>query len=98
MGHTLPSTTQLAFELISELKPMYDVLRRQDQVILDSFFEAILQHRVAIAHAENVLPMEIVPLLILLEERKRIGRIHNELYAQMQELEKKIRQLSPSED
>lgn len=97
MGRTLPSATQLAYELMAELKPLYDVLRRQDQLILDSFFETILQHRVAIAHAENLLPMETGHFLISLEERKRNNRIHNELYQLIEALDKKLKLLLPPE-
>jgi len=90
MGHTLPSTTQLAFDTIAELKPFYEALRRQDQLILDKFFEAILQHRMAIANAASLLPMEIMPFVILLEERKRVNRVHDEIYRILQELDKKL--------
>ena len=93
MGHTLPSTTQIAFEQIAELRPLYDALRRSDQLILDKFFEAILQHRAAIGNAANLLPMEIMPFVILLEERKRNERIQNELYALIEGLEKRLDQL-----
>ncbi len=94
MGHTLPSTTQIVFEQIAELKPLYDALRRSDQLILDKFFEAILQHRAAIGNAANLLPMEIMPFVILLEERKRNNQIQNELYALIEVLEKRLDQLS----
>ncbi len=94
MGHTLPSTTQIAFEQIAELKPLYDALRRSDQLILDKFFEAILQHRAAIGNAANLLPMEIMPFVILLEERKRNNQIQNDLYVLIEGLEKRLDQLS----
>ena len=93
MGRTLPSTTQIAFDLIAELKPFYGALRRSDQLILDKFFEAILQHRAAISNAANLLPMELMPFVILLEERKRISQVHNELYMLIEQLENKLRLL-----
>jgi hypothetical protein len=89
MGRTLPSTTQIAFDLIAELKPFYEALRRTDQLILDRFFEAILQHRTAISNAADLLPMEVMPFVILLEEHKRNSQIHNELYVLIEELEKR---------
>jgi hypothetical protein len=83
MGRTLPSTTQLAFDLIAELKSFYSALRRRDQLILDQFFEDVLQHRAAISNAASLLPMELMPLTILLEEHKRINyrleKIENKL-------------------
>jgi hypothetical protein len=98
MGRTLPSTTQAAFDQIAELKPFYEVLRRTDQLILDAFFESILQHRVAISNAANLLPMEVMPFVILLEEHKRNNKVYSELYDLIQQLENKLKPLLPSED
>ena len=95
MGHTLPSITQIIFDQIAELKPFYDVLRRADQLILDSFFEAILQHRTAIGNAASLLPMEVLPFAILLEEHKRFTQLHTELLILIQDLEGKLKLLSP---
>ena len=98
MGRTLPSTTQAAFDQIAELKPFYEALRRTDQLILDAFFESILQHRVAISNAANLLPMEVMPFVILLEEHKRNNKVYSELYDLIQQLENKLKPLLPSED
>jgi hypothetical protein len=98
MGRTLPSTTQLAFDQIAELKPFYEALRRSDQLILDTFFEAVLQHRAAIGNAANLLPIEIMPFAILLEEHKRNHHILEELYGLIEGLENKFKQLLPPED
>jgi hypothetical protein len=98
MGRTLPSTTQLAFEQIAELKPFYEALRRADQLILDRFFESILQHRAAISYAANLLPMEVMPFVILLEEHKRNTQVYNELYVLIEEIQNKIKFLLPPTD
>ena len=98
MGRTLPSTTQLAFDQIAELKPFYEALRRSDQLILDKFFEAILQHRAAIGNAVNLLPIEIMPFAILLEEHKRNRHILEELCVLIEGLENKFKLLLPPED
>jgi hypothetical protein len=98
MGRTLPSTTQLAFEQIAELKPFYEALRRTDQLILDRFFESILQHRAAISHAANLLPMEVMPFAILLEEHKRNSQVYNELHVLIEEIQSKIKLLPSHED
>src|SRR5512145_204397 len=98
MGRTLPSTTQIAFDQIAELKPFYEALRRADQLILDKFFESILQHRAAIGHAVNLLPMEVMPFVILLEEHKRNSQIYNELHVLIEEIENKLRLLLPPEN
>ena len=93
MGRSLPSATQLAFDEFAELRPLYGALRRNDQLILDKFFEQVLQHRAAIANATSLLPLEIMPLVILLEERKRSNRMYDELYSQIERLERKLRLL-----
>jgi len=98
MGRTLPSTTQIAFDLIAELKPFYGALRLSDQLILDKLFEAIMQHRAAISNAANLLPMEIMPFVILLEERKSLNQIRNELLGLIEELENKFNLLSSQEE
>lgn len=98
MGRTLPSTTQLTFDLIAELKPFYESLRRSDQLILDKFFETALQYRAALSHAASLLPMEVMPFVILLEEHKRNSRVYNELYILIEEIEHKIKPLLPPTD
>jgi hypothetical protein len=98
MGRTLPSTTQLAFGLIAELKPFYGALRRSDQLILDTFFESALQHRAAIGNAADLLPMEVMPFVILLEEHKKSRQIHNEIYILIQEIENRLSLLLPPSD
>lgn len=98
MGRTLPSTTQIAFDLIAELKPFYETLRRADQLILDRFFEGALQHRAAISNAANLLPMEVMPFVILLEEHKRINHILIEIYSQLEEQDKRLTFLLPPEE
>ena len=96
MGRTLPSTTQLAFDLIAELKPFYGALRRSDQLILDRFFEAVLQHRAALGNAAHLLPMQVMPFLILLEEHKRNRQVYNEIHGLIEEIEKKLKLLLTS--
>jgi hypothetical protein len=95
MGRTLPSTTQIIFGLIAELQPFYLALRRSDQLILDKFFEAALQHRVPLGNATNLLPMEVLPFVILLEERKRLDKLLAELMADFEELKNKVNLLLP---
>ena len=93
MGRTLPSTTQLAFELIAELKPFYGALRRSDQLILDTFFEAVLQHRAALGNTAHLLPIEVMPFIILLEEHKRNKQVYNEIYGLIEKIEDRLKLL-----
>lgn len=98
MGRTLPSTTQIAFDLIAELKPFYGALRLSDQLILDKFFEAILQHRAAISNAASLLPMELMPFVILLEEHKKNHHILEKIHVSIEEIESKLKLLLPFTD
>jgi hypothetical protein len=97
MGRTLPSATQLILDEFAELKPLYGALRRSDQLIFDKFFEAVSQHRAAIDNARNLLPMELIPFAILLEERKRSNHLFIELARRVEELEKKLELLPPEQ-
>jgi hypothetical protein len=98
MGRTLPSATQLILEEFAELKPLYGALRRSDQLIFDKFFEAISQHRAAIDNARNLLPMELIPLAILLEERKRNNQMFIELCRRVEALENQNERSLPPEE
>src|SRR5689334_2346463 len=95
MGRTIPSITQTVYMMIAQLKPLYGALPRSDQRILDQFFEDVLQQRVPIGHTASLLPMSVLPFVILLEERKRLDRVHAELKAYLEELDKTLDQLSP---
>ena len=98
MGHTLPSATQLLFNQIDELEPFYYATRRGDQLILDGFFEDLLQHRAAIANSASLLPIQVMPFVILLEERKRNNIIQISFHNRIEEIEKKIFKLFPLEE
>jgi hypothetical protein len=93
MGRTLPSATQIVFGICSDYEPLYYATPRADQLILDKFFEGVKQHRAAIDNAKSLLPAEMIPVVILLEERKRNNLVFNELYRLIEKLEKNIEEL-----
>jgi hypothetical protein len=93
MGRTLPSATQIIFEQIAELKGFYGILRCSDQLILDRFFEAMLEHRVPISDAANLLPMEVMIIAIPLEQRKRIDSLCEEFRSRIEESGKRLNKL-----
>jgi hypothetical protein len=95
MGRTLPTYTLMVFKAISELEPFYVALRRSDQLILDKFFEAVLNHRAELSNADSLLPIEMLPFVILLEERKKWDKLDAELLAEVKELENKVNRLFP---
>ncbi len=93
MGRSILPVTQLVFEQIREVKPLYGALRRGDQLTLDGIFDSVYQHRAAIANAANLLPLEAMLMLMLMEERKRNNHIRNEIYGELRELREQIETL-----
>jgi hypothetical protein len=89
MGRTLPPASQLILQQIDEIKPLYEALRRSDQLILDHIFEEISPHRAAIANAANLLPLESMLLLAVLEQHKTFTRTVAELYRELDILKSK---------
>jgi hypothetical protein len=79
MGRSLPPASQLILNQVAELKPIYEALRRSDQLALDEIFDLVQQHRAALANAANLLPLEALLVLVLLEEHKRTTRLLAEL-------------------
>ncbi len=87
MGRTLPPASQLILQQVDEIKPLYEALRRSDQLILDGIFEEIGPHRAAISNAANLLPLEAMLLLALLEQHKKFFHKIDELRGELQRLQ-----------
>ena len=97
MGRNLLSTTGLAHKLIADLKPLSDMLHPNERRIVENFFDTILQQRVAIAEATDLLPLEAALVILLVEERRRANNEESELYKQIQELRHEIERLKPEQ-
>lgn len=93
MGRNNLSTTQLAHKLIANLKPLSEMLPPNERRIVEKFFETILQQRVAIAEAADLLPLEAALVILLAEERRRNNYENGEIYQQIQELRGEIERL-----
>ena len=93
MGRNLLSTTGLAQKIVSDLKPLSEMLPPNERRIVEHFFEAILQQRVAIANATDLLPLEAALVILLMEERKTNRHEQNELYRQLQEMKHEIEEI-----
>ncbi len=93
MGRNLLSTTGLAQKIVSDLKPLSEMLPPNERRIVEHFFEAILQQRVAIANATDLLPLEAALVILLMEERKTNRHEQNELYIQLQEMKHEIEEI-----
>src|SRR5215213_7526447 len=93
MGRTLPSITQTVLGQIEDLKTFSLALRHSDQRVFEKFFEVILEHRVPIGNATSLLPMQVLPLAILLEERKRVEELLDEIRNSIEELNRNLNNL-----
>ena len=93
MGRNLLSTTALAHKLIAELKPLSEMLPPNERRIVEKFFDTILQQRVAIAEATDLLPLEAALVILLADERRKNNLETDEIYRQMQQLKDEIERL-----
>ena len=98
MGRNTLSTTGLAHKLIADLKPLSEMLTPNERRVVEKFCEIILQQRVAIANATDLLPLEAALVVLLVEERRRNDAerevLYQELHGQIQELQSEIRMLT----
>ena len=93
MGRNLLSVTGLAHKLIADLKPLSEMLAPNERRIVENFFEIILQQRVAIAEATELMPLQAALVILLAEERRRNNLENIELYKQIDELRKQVQEL-----
>ena len=90
MGRNTLSTTALAHKLIADLRPLSEMLPPNERRIVEKFFDVILQQRVAISEATDLLPLEAALVVLLVEERRRNDFENEEIY---QELQRQIQEL-----
>jgi hypothetical protein len=79
MGRTLPTISQTFLEEQKSFSNFRRALRRADQHVLDELFAAARKHLAAAAYAANALPMETFLLAMLLEQRKELHRLQEQL-------------------
>lgn len=87
------SSTELAHKVIAELKPLADMLSPKDQRIIKRFSEYILQNRVSISNATNLLPLEAALVILQVEEHDNNNYEFSDLRNQIQELRHEITEL-----
>src|SRR5689334_4315790 len=90
MGKTVPAVTQMIFETVAETKPLYAGLEPADQRSLDGMFKLVIQHKLAIAHAKALLPIEVLCILMLLELYKFFKKLFHAQYAEIKRLRKAL--------
>src|SRR5512147_948694 len=93
MGRNLLSTTALAQKLIAELKPLSEMLPPNERRIVEKFFDTILQQRVAIAEATDLLPLEAALIILLADERRKTNLELDEVYLQLQQMRHEIERM-----
>lgn len=92
------STTELAYKLIADLKPLMEMLSLSDRRVIQKFCDHILQQRVPIANVTDLLPLEVALVIIQLEEHKKNNHEFVELYNQLQELRDEIEKLKSAHE
>ena len=93
MGRHTLSTTALAHQIISHLKPLSEMLPLNERLIVEKFFDTILQQRVAISEATDLLPLEAALVILLAEERRRSNQEIDAVYRELQKLKDEIERL-----
>ncbi len=86
MGRNLPSASMLVYDLVTELIHVGEMLPPQDRYTLKQFADYALNNRAAIANAGSLQPLEVMLLLVLLEEHKRLEHINYELRIEIERL------------
>lgn len=86
MGRDFLSATELVHQIIADLKPLTEMLPRQDRLIFAKFTETALNSQAAILNRESLLSLEATLLILLLEEHKRTQQLYGELCAEIERL------------
>src|SRR3972149_7035374 len=90
MGKTTESVTQLIFDTVDDMRPLYVGLPAADQRRLDKLFKRVIKHKVAIANAKSLLPFEAMCALMLLEVYKENNEIQHAQYEEIKRLRKAL--------
>ena len=93
MGRNTLSTKALAQKLIADLKPLSEMLPLNERLIVEKFFDTILQQRVAISEATDLLPLEAALVILLADERRRNNQEIDAVYRELQKLKDEIERL-----
>jgi len=79
MGRTLSTSTQLIAQEVSAWSAFRRALRREDQEILDSLFQAAKYHVAAGSYASKASPFEAMMVAMLIEAYKSNTRLEKRL-------------------
>ena len=97
MGRNSLSATQLAHKLIASLQPIAEMLPPNYRRIMDKYSEYVLKHRVVIHNVTDHLPILAALIIVQLERDAQQAHEFNELYRQLEELRREIKQNTPIE-
>ncbi len=87
MGRTLPSAMQVFDGERARWGKFRRALRREDQAVFDELFLAARRHVASFAYQSHPYPLESVLLAMLLEERKAVRILAQELREMKENLE-----------
>jgi hypothetical protein len=79
MGRTLPSAMQVFDGEVARWNKFRRALRREDQSVFDELFLAARRHVASMSYQSHPYPLESVLLAMLLEERKAVKVLAQEL-------------------
>jgi hypothetical protein len=88
MGRTTPSITQVFHEEQAAFSVFRRALPPSDQRVLDDLFRYAQLHLAEAAYAAAPIPMDVFFVSMLLEERKEVIRLRNNIEDLSQKLEK----------
>ncbi len=88
MGRTLATFTQLIEEEVASWRVFRRALRREDQAVLDSLFEAVKYHVAAGSYASKTRPFEAMLVAMLIESGKKTALLEQRVLKLEQDPEK----------
>ena len=86
MGRNFSTATELVRQTIADLEHVGEMLPLVERHILKEFTEFALNNRAAIANAANLQPLEVMMLVILVDQHKRMERMEYELRREIERL------------
>ena len=95
------SATELVHQVVTDLRPLTEVLSPQDHSILTEFSEYALEDQSAIVNTASLLPLESTLLIVLLEEHKRTQRLYDDLSTEIERLKmvaQRLQEIMPLEE